>query len=194
MSLAPEDWKTFMNVSGQFLFGAAEGEEDEDGNAVEHIANCEEGDWVAMCERNDQHLVVSVLVVAKRLADKLDENGRIWCDEHLNIEHGDIKSRSGVMFMTDRKVGRRLFGFVPPDEKLNERIVRELGKPNKKGKSEQDSFVETCFHLARDAQTELPQVESIPFACMFDIGGNAEYSVYMTDRRDAVGFQIDRSK
>ena len=103
MSFALEDQHRFLNLSGQFLYGDSTDERNQE------VANCETGEWVAMCERDDNHAILSVLVLTEEMARNFDGQ-RIKCEERIDTVKKDIESSSGIMFMVDRKAGKSLRG------------------------------------------------------------------------------------
>lgn len=186
MSLAREDWKRFDMLSGQAKIGDAAGSGDV-------ICNVSGGEWVAMCEYDDENKIAYVAAMRDYLADMMS-GGSVAIDG--THEEDAFDSKSGVVFIIDRKMDGHLPpGFKCPEHKLNPEIVERYGKPDDNGKSDNDRFIEAMFHLGRDHASRMPSLESLGCGAVFELGkGGVHVDLLYNAMRDVIGFEIQRKE
>lgn len=188
MSYAKEDWKFFFNMSGQAVINDALGDEDD---AV--YCSVLPGEWVAMCEYDDDNSISQVIAMHESLSRTFQDGRVVVNDDGATQERSTLESDSGVMFIADRRLRSKPPAMHVPDEKLNPYIVDEFGRPDDEGKSPRDSFVETCFHLARDYKSQMPTLGSFDFGTAFDIkSGSVCVDLLYNGMRDVIGLEISR--
>ena len=186
MSLDKQDWKYFDVLSGQLSIGDAAS-----GEGV--VCNAENGSWVAMCEYDDDHRIKLVAAMRENMA-ALISGGKVEVEQGTS-EMVTFDSESGVVFMVDRKVkGNLPKCFEIPEGKLNKDIVEMYGRPNDEGKAEQDRFVESCFHMARDSDSSMPSLNSLMFGAVAELPrGEISVEMLYNPMRDVIGFEIERA-
>ena len=187
MSLAYEDWKRFELLSGRISFGDAASDERE-------VFNAEPGEWTAMCDRDEQHRIAYVVAVRDDMLPSM-RGGVIQCGEHMTIEHRSIDS-DGIFLAFDRRLeGKLPPSFSIPEHKLNADIVKAYGRPDDPGKDDSERFLESCFHLAYDERTDMPELESMGFGFVCQLGaGEVQLALLFNDMRDLVGFELQGRK
>ena len=190
MSLAREDWSFFDNLSGQLAIGDPT---DRDGRV---FANAEKGSWVAMCIRDsDSDDIERLLVMRDYIAEGiLGDHVRLDFDAGRRTEH--IGTRSGLVFLMDRKLVWNLPDFLHiPESKMSRELLDKLGSPYAEGKDSERSFAESCMHVGRDAACGMPMVGGMGYGAAADMGvGGMRVEMVLNDVRDAVAFEVRRER
>jgi len=183
MSLAHEDWKKFDVLSGQLRIA--------DVTDGEMIFNAENGTWVAMCEYDDDNRISLLVAMHEKVADEMSDG---VVEMEGVEEHTGFNSKSGVVFFADRKLGNKVPDWFKVNaERLNPDIVEMYGTPEDHGKTEEDRFIENCFHMARDCRVDMPVLENLGFGAVCELPrGELDIGVLYNWGRDAVGFEITR--